>query len=69
QTAPEGVVAFLSNLAENSAGVDTAAVVKEMGLGSGTMPDEAAPLHRIMNAMTPLQREKLLVLFVGELFT
>lgn len=69
QAAPDGVVAFLSNLAENSAGVDTAAVVKEMGLGSGTLPDEAAPLHRIMNAMTPAQREKLLVLFVGELFT
>ena len=69
QTAPEGVVTFLSNLAESTDGVDTQAIVAEMGLGSGTLPSEAAPLHRIMNAMTPAAREKLLVLFIGELFS
>ncbi|GMV19708.1 MAG: aspartate aminotransferase family protein [Polyangiaceae bacterium] len=67
--APEGVVAFLSSLANGAEGVDTHAIVEEMGLGSGTMPSESAPLHRIMNAMTPDAREKLLVLFFAELFS
>ncbi len=66
---PEGVVAFLSSLANGAEGVDTHAIVEEMGLGSGTMPSESAPLHRIMNAMTPDAREKLLVLFFAELFS
>jgi glutamate/tyrosine decarboxylase-like PLP-dependent enzyme len=66
---PEGVVAFLSNLAEGAEGVDTKAIVEQMGLGSGTLPAESAPLHRIMNAMTPAAREKLLVLFFAELFS
>jgi sphinganine-1-phosphate aldolase len=67
--APEGVVAFLSGLANGADGVDTRAIVEEMGLGSGTLPNESAPLHRIMNAMSPEAREKLLVLFFAELFS
>lgn len=67
--APEGVVAFLSGLADGAGGVDTRAIVEEMGLGAGTLPSESAPLHRIMNAMSPAAREKLLVLFFAELFS
>ncbi|MBK7580821.1 MAG: aspartate aminotransferase family protein [Myxococcales bacterium] len=66
---PEGVVQFLSGLANGADGVDTRAIVEEMGLGGGTLPSESAPLHRIMNRMAPDAREKLLVLFFAELFS
>jgi len=66
---PEGVVAFLSRVATGDGGMNGRALVAEMGLGSGTLPTESAPLHRIMNVMTPEARERLLVLFFAELFS
>ncbi|MEZ4225394.1 MAG: aspartate aminotransferase family protein [Polyangiaceae bacterium] len=69
QAPPEGVVSFLAALAAGADGVDSQAVLSEMGLGAGTLPEQAAPLHRVMNALPPEQRERLLLLFFGELFS
>lgn len=70
--APEPVVAMLSAIAAGgaaAAGVDAGAILRELGITDGRLPARAATIHRLLDAAPPAIREKLLILFVGELFS
>jgi sphinganine-1-phosphate aldolase len=48
---------------------DPAVLMGALGVEDGALPMQSAHIHRLLNAATPALREKLIVLFVGELFT
>jgi len=50
------------------AGLDPAMLMGALGVADGMLPSQSAHIHRILNAASPALREKLVVLFVGELF-
>jgi len=52
----------------DGAGLDPAALMGALGVANGMLPSQSAHIHRILNAASPALREKLVVLFVGELF-
>jgi glutamate/tyrosine decarboxylase-like PLP-dependent enzyme len=67
-TPPPAVMALLSQVAAGG-GVDSAALLAELGINDGQLPKRAAIIHRLLNAATPELREQLLVLFMGALFS
>ncbi|MEB2311443.1 MAG: aminotransferase class V-fold PLP-dependent enzyme [Sorangiineae bacterium] len=66
---PEGVVAMLEHLGSGGGGADTGALMNELGITDGRMPERSGAIHRLLNAASPGTRERLLVLFIGELFS
>lgn len=70
---PSEVRAMLAALEGAGAGheappVDPATLMGALGIENGMLPNQSAPIHRILNAASPALREQLVVLFVGELF-
>ena len=68
---PAEVVAMLSMLAssEDAQGLDASAIMAQLGIADGQLPSRAATIHRLLDAAPPLVREKLLLMFFGELFS
>jgi glutamate/tyrosine decarboxylase-like PLP-dependent enzyme len=67
--APAPVVAMLSQLAEGGGDLDTGMLMGQLGIKDGRLPARAGVIHRLLDAAPPAVREKLLVAFMGELFT
>lgn len=65
---PAEVLAMLGQIGPGSA-LDASALMAGLGIADGQLPKRAAVIHRILDAAPPELRERLLVLFVGELFT
>jgi hypothetical protein len=70
-TPPQPIVALLEALgsSDGDAGVDPAMLMAQLGVTDGQLPGKAAMIHRLLNAASPAVRERLLVLFIGELFS
>jgi sphinganine-1-phosphate aldolase len=67
---PAPIVALLAELGkEGGAELDSGLLMQMLGISDGQLPARAALIHRLINAASPPAREKLLVLFMGELFT
>ena len=70
---PAPVVQMLEQLATDDGGpddgLDAGALMEQLGITDGQLPGRAAMIHRLLNAASPVVRERLLVLFVGELFS
>jgi glutamate/tyrosine decarboxylase-like PLP-dependent enzyme len=66
---PPLVMALLAQLGASEGGVDASALMGELGIRDGRLPARAASIHRLIDAAPPEAREKLLVLFMGELFS
>lgn len=66
---PEAVVAMLAHIGAGGDGLDPKMLMGELGIADGQLPTRAATIHRLINAAPPAAREKLLVLFIGELFS
>lgn len=66
----EAIVAMLESIG-NSEGepVDPAMLVAQFGITDGKLPTRSAMIHRLIDAASPEARERLLVIFVGELFS
>lgn len=62
---PAPVMAMLESL---GSGMDVGALMGQLGVTDGRLPEQSAMIHRILNAASPAARERLLVSFVGELF-
>lgn len=69
ETPPEPVVAMLAQIGAGGDGLDPKLLMAELGIADGQLPARAATIHRLLNAAPPAAREKLLVLFIGELFS
>lgn len=71
EDAPKPVVQLLEALAQggSSSGVDVGNMMAEFGIRDGKMPEQQATIHRMLNSVSPEAREKLLVLFLGEMFS
>lgn len=52
-----------------ASGLDPSLLMGQLGIADGQLPSQSATIHRLINAASPATRERLLVLFVGELFT
>lgn len=68
--APEPVVQLLEMLASGGAddALDVGAVMHELGIVDGKLPEEQAMIHRLIDAGSPDAREALLNKFFGALF-
>lgn len=67
---PAPVVAMLSQLGEGGgADLDAGVLMGQLGIKDGQLPKRAGVIHRLINAAPPAVRERLLVLFMGELFS
>jgi hypothetical protein len=72
QEAPAPVVAMLEELARGGGeddGIDAGALMGQLGITDGQLPSQSAIIHRLIDAASPTARERLLVLFFGELFS
>ncbi len=69
QAPPEGVVAMLEQIGAGADGIDAGALMAELGITDGQLPERSGMIHRLINAASPPARERLLVLFIGELFS
>jgi sphinganine-1-phosphate aldolase len=70
QEAPAPIVAMLESLGSDDGNdIDAGMLMAQLGITDGQLPGRAAMIHRLINAASPTVREKLLVLFVGELFS
>lgn len=69
EDAPTALVQMLEVVAQGAAGLDTGNMMAEFGIVDGKLPDKQAPIHRLLNSCSPEAREKLLVLFLGEMFS
>ncbi len=71
EDAPEPVVQMLEALAQGGSegGVNIGNMMAEFGIRDGKMPEQQAMIHRLLNSVSPAAREKLLVLFLGEMFS
>ncbi|HUK64963.1 MAG TPA: hypothetical protein VLV15_16610, partial [Dongiaceae bacterium] len=67
QSPPEGVVMMLEHLGTGG-DLDAGAMMAEMGIRDGKLPEKAGTIHRLLNAVSPAARERILVQFIGELF-
>lgn len=63
---PPAVVAMLSQI---QPGMEAGPLMDQLGIKDGQLPRRAANIHRLINAAPPAIREKLLIIFVGELFS
>lgn len=67
---PPHVVAMLEQIGSGAmAGLDPGMLMRELGVTDGQLPTKASTIHRLLNAASPSARERLLVLFIGELFS
>lgn len=67
---PAQVLALLSQLGgEGAPAIDSGVLMASLGITNGQLPARAATIHRLLDAAPPEVREKLLILFVGELFS
>ncbi|HHH30406.1 MAG TPA: aspartate aminotransferase family protein, partial [Polyangiaceae bacterium] len=67
---PEQVVQMLEMLGTDAGqGLDAGALMGQLGVTDGQLPTQSAMIHRLINAASPGARERLLVLFIGELFS
>lgn len=70
QTAPAPVVAMLEQLGTGGGeGIDAAGLMAQLGIADGQLPGQSAMIHRLIDAASPAARERLLILFIGELFS
>jgi glutamate/tyrosine decarboxylase-like PLP-dependent enzyme len=70
ESAPEPVVQLLEAVAQGgSGGMDVGNMMAEFGIRDGKLPAQQATIHRLLNSVSPGAREKLLVLFLGEMFS
>ncbi len=71
ENAPEPVVQMLEAVAQGGSGggMDIGKMMAEFGIRDGKMPEQQATIHRLLNSVSPSAREKLLVLFLGEMFS
>lgn len=70
QEAPAPIVAMLESLGSGDGDdIDAGMLMGQLGIVDGQLPGRAAMIHRLINAASPSVREKLLILFVGELFS
>lgn len=69
QSPPEHVIAMLEAIGGAEAGLDPAALMSELGVSDGQLPTRSGSIHRLLDAMSPAARERVLVQFVGELFS
>ncbi len=69
ETAPAPLVAMLETIGTDSGGLDAGMLMAQLGIVDGQLPGRAAMIHRLIDAASPGARERLLVLFIGELFT
>jgi sphinganine-1-phosphate aldolase len=67
---PSEVAAMLGMIGQaGGADLDSGMLMQGLGITDGQLPSRAAVIHRLINAAPPAAREKLLVLFMGELFS
>jgi sphinganine-1-phosphate aldolase len=67
---PAPVVQMLEMIGTGAAqGLDPSMLMRELGVTDGQLPSKASTIHRLLNAASPAARERLLVLFIGELFS
>ena len=70
EKAPEAIVQLLTAVVASPGGAgDTGMLMGQLGISDGRLPERSAVIHRILEAASPAVREKLLILFVGELFS
>ncbi len=72
QEAPAPVVAMLEQITQASGeddGLDAGMLMGQLGITDGQLPSQSAIIHRLIDAASPAARERLLVLFFGELFS
>jgi len=72
QEAPAQVVALLEQIGTESGdddGIDAGMLMGQLGITDGQLPAQSAMIHRLIDAASPAARERLLVLFFGELFS
>ncbi len=70
QPPPEAIVGMLSQLGQEGGDtLDAGALMAQLGVTDGQLPKRAGMIHRLINAAPPVVRERLLILFIGELFT
>ena len=72
QEPPAAITALLGAIADSGPGddgMDAGMLMGQLGITDGKLPERAAMIHRLLNAASPQAREKLLVLFIGELFS
>ncbi len=69
EDAPAAIVQLLEAVAMGGGGFDTSSMMAEFGIKDGRLPTAQAPIHRLLNSCSPKAREKLLVLFLGEMFS
>ncbi|RLB56441.1 MAG: aspartate aminotransferase family protein, partial [Deltaproteobacteria bacterium] len=50
-------------------GLDAGMLLAQLGIADGQLPKQSAIIHRLIDAASPPARERLLVLFFGELFS
>ncbi len=63
---PAPVVAMLEQIGP---GLDPAVLMAQLGVEGGQLPGRSAPIHRLLDAVSPETRERLLVLFISALFS
>lgn len=70
QEPPAAILQLLSAVVESTGpGVDAGELMGQLGVTDGQLPTRSGMIHRLINASPPAVREKLLVLFIGELFS
>ncbi len=71
---PAAIVHLLEALVATAGGADDASLspamlMQQLGVSDGRLPARSALIHRVLDAASPKVREKLLALFIGELFS
>jgi sphinganine-1-phosphate aldolase len=70
QEAPAAVGMMLEAMASDSGeGLDGSMLMAQLGIRDGRLPEASAGIHRLLDAAPAAVREKLLVMFIGELFS
>lgn len=73
QDPPAEVVAMFNQLGQDDGtggeGLDAGMLLGQLGITDGQLPTRSAIIHRLIDAAAPPARERLLVLFFGELFS
>lgn len=70
QEPPAQVVQMLEMIGGGGAeGLDADVLMSQLGITDGQLPKNSAMIHRLINAASPAARERLLILFIGELFS